>query len=99
MCGYGEGPISKNEEAKANALLTAAAPDHADIAWAMCVAAGRWEPFGDGRGEFVLNGLRFATALDEFGVPRATAALRRQISDARREAPLLQSTTLEKASS
>lgn len=68
--------------AEANARLIAAAPDHALICWAMCVGAGRWEPFGDGRGEFCMNGLRHFTELDEFGCPRVTDAMRRAISSA-----------------
>lgn len=97
----GSGLASKDEEARANALLISLAPDHADIGWAMCVAAGRWEPQPYGltlAGEFVINGLRFSTELDEFGVPRVTPALRAQIAKARGDAPLLQSTTLEKSS-
>jgi len=61
---------------EANARLIAAAPDHALICWAMCVGAGRWEPFGDGKGEFCMNGLRHATELDEFGCPRVTESMR-----------------------
>jgi hypothetical protein len=74
--------VSK-EEAEANARLIAAAPDHAEICWAMCMAAGLWEPWGDGRGEFILNGLRFITKLDEFSAPIVTPALRAQIAKAR----------------
>lgn len=59
-----------------------AAPDHAAIGWAMCVAAGRWEPWGDGRGEFCMNGIRYATKLDEFGVPVMTDGMRAAISKA-----------------
>lgn len=71
------------DEAWANANLIARAPDHADIGWAMCVAAGRWEPFGSGQGEFCMNGLRFLTKLDEFGIPAMTKVLRAHIAKAR----------------
>lgn len=67
----------------ANARLIAAAPDHALIGWAMCVADGRWEAWGDGRGEFCINGMRYATKLDEFGIPEVTAALRAAIDRAK----------------
>lgn len=70
-------------EEDANARLIAAAPDHALICWAMCVGAGRWEPFGDGRGEFCMNGLRHVTELDEFGCPRVTASMRDALSKAK----------------
>lgn len=74
---------STDETARANAGLIVLAPDHAEIGWAMCVAAGRWEPWGDGRGEFCMNGLRFATKLDPFGIPEVTPPLREQIARAR----------------
>jgi hypothetical protein len=82
------GPKQKSElkdehEAEANASLIAKAPDHADIGWAMCVGAGRWEPWGDGRGEFCLNGICHATKLDEFGVPEVTEGMRSAIAKAR----------------
>jgi hypothetical protein len=68
----------------ANARLIAAAPDHALICWAMCIAAGRWEPFGDGlKGEFCINGLRYSTEMDEFGCPAVTDALRAALSKAK----------------
>jgi hypothetical protein len=63
-------------EARANARLIAAAPDHALIGWAMCVAAGRWEPLGDMSGEFCINGIRHMTKLDEFGCPAMSAGMR-----------------------
>ncbi len=66
----------------ANARLIAAAPDHALIARAMCIGAGRWEPFGDGRGEFCMNGQRHATWLDEFGVPVITNGMRAALAKA-----------------
>jgi hypothetical protein len=73
------------EENVANARLIAAAPDHALIGWAMCVGAGRWESFSSGiGGEFCMNGLRHATALDEFGCPVLTDALRSAITRAQR---------------
>jgi hypothetical protein len=73
-----------SEAGQANAHLIAAAPDHALICWAMCVQDGTWEewPF-DGRGEFIFAGLRYATALDEFGCPKLTPALREAISASR----------------
>ena len=67
---------------EANARLIVAAPDHAMICWAMCVGAGRWEPFGDGRGEFCMNGLRHATKLDEFGCPVVTESMRAALAKA-----------------
>lgn len=71
--------------AEANARLTAAAPDHADIAWATCVAGARWEPWNDGRGEFILNFIRFVTELDAFGIPTVNAPMRAAIAHARNE--------------
>ena len=65
---------------EANARLIAAAPDHALICRAMCVASGRWEPWVDGRGEFVINGLRYATELDEFGCPVVNETIRAAIT-------------------
>ncbi|MEA3043001.1 MAG: hypothetical protein QOH47_839 [Sphingomonadales bacterium] len=65
------------------ARLIAAAQDHAVIGWAMCVAAGSWRPFGDGRGEFCLNGLCYATRLDEFGIPIVNSSIRSAIHKAR----------------
>jgi hypothetical protein len=67
----------------ADARLIAAAPDHALVGWAMCVGSARWEPWGDGRGEFCMNGLRHATSLDEFGIPIVTASMRAAIAKAR----------------
>ena len=74
--GDGDGP---DDQDIANARLIAAAPDHALICWAMCIAAGRWEPFGDGRGEFCINGMRYSTNLDEFGCPVVNATIRAAI--------------------
>ncbi len=67
---------------EANAKLIAAAPDHALICKAMCVAEGRWEPWGDGRGEFCISGIRHATKLDEFGCPEVTPGMRTAIEKA-----------------
>lgn len=63
----------------ANARLIAAAPDHAALLWAMCVGAARWDPWGVGRGEFCMNGLRYATELDPFGAPMMTGGMRAAI--------------------
>lgn len=74
-------PDSRDEQ-DANAHLIAAAPDHALIGWAMCVQDARWEewvPF-DGKGEFCFAGLRYATSLDQFGIPKVTPALREAIT-------------------
>ena len=73
-------------DSRANARLIAAAPDHAAIGWAMCVGPARWEPFGDMRGEFCMNGIRYLTKLDEFGVPEMTDGMRAAIAKARGEA-------------
>jgi hypothetical protein len=71
-------------ETKANAHLIAAAPDHALIAWALCVGLGRWEFLGDSlRGEFCVNGIRHLTRLDQFGVPAVTDTLRAELTQAR----------------
>lgn len=66
----------------ADARLIASSPDHALILWAMCVGAGRWEPLGDGSGEFCMNGLRHLTTLDEFGCPAMTKGIRDAIRQA-----------------
>ncbi len=68
-------------EAEVNARLIAAAPDHALVCWAMCMAAGRWEPSGTG-GEFCINGIRYSTKLDEFGCPIVNGSIRTAISRA-----------------
>jgi hypothetical protein len=73
-------------EVEANGALIAAAPDHALVIWAMCVAAGRWEPLGDMSGEFCINGLRYSTVLDEFGCPAVNDVLRAAILSAKGEA-------------
>jgi hypothetical protein len=80
-----DGDFVIDDETWSNARLIAAAPDHALIGWAVCVAAGRWEPSpaADGRGEFCINGIRFSTRLDEFGVPAMTDGLRAAIAKAR----------------
>lgn len=75
---YGGGTGNK----EANARLIASAPDHAMIGWAMCVAAGRWEPAGDLTGAFCINGICHHTKLDEFGCPAMTDALRSAIRSA-----------------
>jgi len=62
----------------ADARLIAAAPDHALICWAVCVAAGRWEPSSNG-GEFCINGIRYSTKLDEFGCPVVNGPIRAAI--------------------
>ncbi len=69
-------------ECEANNELMIAAPDHTLIARAMCIGAGRWEPWGDGRGEFCMNGPRHATKLDEFGVPVVTSGMRAALAKA-----------------
>lgn len=82
----GQKPVPSDlNEVKANASLVVAAPDHAHICWAMCVAAGRWEPWGDGRGEFCINGMRYATKLDVFGCPVVNEPIRSAIARARQE--------------
>jgi len=56
---------------EANARLMALAPDHATVAAALATGTVRWELFtGDNiRGEICVGGLRYATHLDEWGVP------------------------------
>lgn len=65
-------------QACANARLIAAAPDHALVAGALVTGVLRYEPFANtnASGELCFNGLRHATGLDEFGVPRLTDHLR-----------------------
>jgi len=72
-------PLRPLTECKANGRLISAAPDHALICWAICVGSARWEPWGDLRGEFCMNGLRHATELDEFGCPIVTGGMRAAI--------------------
>lgn len=70
---------------RANARLIAAAPDHALVAAALASGLARWEPFntGDDRGELCVRGLRYATSLDEFGVPVLASHTRAAIARAR----------------
>lgn len=67
----------------ANARLSAAAPDHALIGWAMCVQDATWEEWDGSKGEFCFAGLRHATSLDEFGCPVLTDNLRAVLVKAR----------------
>ena len=75
---YAEYRERKVDPFEANARLIAAAPDHALICWAVCVAAGRWEPSSNG-GEFCINGIRYSTKLDEFGCPVVNGPIRAAI--------------------
>lgn len=65
LIGYIYGP--------ATTRLVTAAPDHALLAAAFAARIARWEPFSgtaDPRsGELCTKGFRYATHLDEFGVP------------------------------
>lgn len=68
----------------ANKRLIAAAPDHALIASALCNGIARWERwFGyEGKGEVVVDRLRYTAQLDEFGVPELHSVLRAAIARA-----------------
>ena len=59
--------------------LIAAAPDHALVARLLCSGMARWER---ATREFCFNGLRYATELDEFGVPIIHDVLRAVIAKA-----------------
>jgi hypothetical protein len=77
------GSKSKLDLFDANAALIGAAPDHALVAWAMCVQDATWEELGDdGKGEFCFAGLRHVTSLDPFGCPALTENLRGILSRA-----------------
>jgi hypothetical protein len=79
--------LPSSEEGQANARLIAAAPDHALFASAIAAGVIRWEMF-DGKkdsGEICVNGLRWATQLDEFGVPVLTQNTRAAIAKAKGE--------------
>lgn len=67
------------EALNANARLWAAAPDHARIASLFAADKMRWE---SRTRELCFAGLRHATELDEFGVPKLTDHLRALISRA-----------------
>lgn len=71
-------------KAKADAALIAAAPDHAMLARAFAARILRWEPFKvlDGTGELCIDGLRYTTKLDAFGVPEMTPGVRAAIAKA-----------------
>lgn len=58
--------------------LIALAPDHALFAAAMVAGKVRWERFAssDVSGDIVFDAMRYATQLDEFGVPKLTDSLR-----------------------
>jgi hypothetical protein len=67
-----------------DARLIAAAPDHAVYARAITSGAIRWEWFTGSQtaGELCCDGLRYATELDEFGVPRLEDHTRAAIAKA-----------------
>lgn len=67
---------------EANARLIASAPDHADFGRAITTLGARWEPLSSRTGEFCIGGLRYATDLDEFGVPVLHAGIRAAIAKA-----------------
>jgi len=67
------------EQEAANARLIAAAPDHAIVARLLIQGKARWEPYTS---EFCLNGMRYSTSLDEFGVPVLHSVLRSAIARA-----------------
>lgn len=66
----------------ADANLFTVASDHALVCWAVCVAAGRWEPSGDGSGELCINSIRYSTKLDAFGCPTVNSSIRAAIEKA-----------------
>jgi hypothetical protein len=65
------------------AQLIAAAPDHALIARAMTLGVATFERWPQpGKGEICFAGLRYATALDQFGVPLLSASTRHELAAA-----------------
>lgn len=71
-----------NEMAVANARLIAAAPDHAMFGRAITSLGARWQNWNERCGEFCIGGLRYATDIDEFGVPVLNASIRAAIAKA-----------------
>lgn len=73
------------DEQEANARLIAAAPDHSLFGAAVCAGKARWEAWSgsDCRGEVCVGGMRYATNLDEFGMPVLYDAIRAAIAKAR----------------
>ncbi|MBO9624133.1 MAG: hypothetical protein J7500_15605 [Sphingomonas sp.] len=76
-------PRLSRDEINRFARMFAAAPDHALIAWALCMAGARWEAWRDGQGEFCIDGIRHCTKLDEFGVPTMTDGMRAAIAQSK----------------
>lgn len=75
--------VEKCEEVDANAKLIAAAPDHALYAAAITTGIARWEPWEQaGKGEVCVGGMRYATSLDDFGVPELSENIRLAIRNA-----------------
>lgn len=58
---------------------------HSRIVAALVEGYARWEPFaGDAsRGEVCVGGLRYATALDRYGVPEMNASISQALYDAK----------------
>jgi hypothetical protein len=69
---------------EANARLIAVAPDHALFSSALVAGKIRWEFFAGNavHGEICVGGIRWATKLDEFGVPELTENTRAAIAKA-----------------
>lgn len=79
-----EGLYGDIETDIANAHLIAAAPDHALFSSALVAGKIRWEAFAGNaeHGEICVGGMRWATKLDEFGVPVLTENTRAAIAKA-----------------
>lgn len=60
-------------EDEPTADLLAAAPDHALVLYALTCGLARWEPTTR---ELVVDGLRYATTIDEFGCPKVSPVMR-----------------------
>ncbi|KRG39120.1 hypothetical protein ARC78_14980 [Stenotrophomonas pictorum JCM 9942] len=70
------------EVMRANARLIAAAPDHAMVCRVLCAGIAYWRSWGDRKGEFCMDGLCYATQLDDFGCPVVTNGMRVAIAKA-----------------
>ena len=78
-----DGGRNDSEETLANARLIAASPDHALVLRLITSGKAMWRIWGpDHQGELCIDGVRYATKLDEFGCPELHPLLRAAISKA-----------------
>jgi|GEM_PF-4709663 len=80
------GPVD-DREAIDYAILFAAAPDYALMLRAIVAGRLRYERWDDRSGELCCFGLRHATNIDDFGCPKLTNNVRRELQEAEGKQP------------